>query len=68
VAQVNKVEKKGNFIKNLGTEFNKIVWPSKDQVIKKTIVVLIISLVLTVLVFGLDTIYNFVITQINYKR
>ncbi|OGO83583.1 MAG: preprotein translocase subunit SecE [Clostridiales bacterium GWD2_32_19] len=50
------------------TEFKKIVWPSRDQVIKKTIVVLIIALILTILVFGLDTIYTFVQTQINYKR
>jgi len=68
VAQVNKIGKKGNFIKNMQTEFKKIVWPSRDQVIKKTIVVLIIALILTILVFGLDTIYTFVQTQINYKR
>ncbi|HCC07461.1 MAG TPA: preprotein translocase subunit SecE [Clostridiales bacterium] len=68
MAQVNKIGKKGNFIKNMQTEFKKIVWPSRDQVIKKTIVVLIIALILTILVFGLDTIYTFVQTQINYKR
>ncbi|OGO86801.1 MAG: preprotein translocase subunit SecE [Clostridiales bacterium GWE2_32_10] len=60
MAQTNQGEKKGSFFKNFKNEFNKIVWPSKEQVIKKTIVVLIISLVLMALVYGLDTLFNLI--------
>lgn len=60
MAQTNQGEKKRSFLKNFKSEFNKIVWPSKEQVIKKTIVVLIISLVLMALVYGLDTLFNFI--------
>lgn len=67
MAQINKKENKGSFWKNFKAEFNKITWPSKDQVIKKTIVVLIISLVLMVVVFGFDTIYNLAVMQIGKR-
>ena len=48
-----------NFFGNLKKEFNQVIWPTRDEVIKKTALVLVISFVLTILIFALDTLYTY---------
>ena len=48
-----------NFFKNVKKEFNQVIWPTKDDVIKKTSVVVVISFILTLLIFALDTLYTY---------
>lgn len=48
-----------NFFKNVKKEFNQVIWPTKDDVIKKTSVVVVISFILTLLIFALDSLYTY---------
>jgi len=36
-------------------EFKKIVWPSRSETIKKTATVVVVSLIVGVIIFGMDT-------------
>ncbi len=56
------------FFNNFMTEFRKITWPTKQQVIRKTIVVLIVSIILGLIVFGFDTIYQIIMRIIMQKN
>ena len=42
----------------------KIVWPTKSQVINNTIVVIVVSLIAAVVIFGLDTVFGFIVRLI----
>lgn len=53
-----------NWFKNLKTEFTRIVWPSKDNLIKETIAVIIISVLLGGLIAVVDSIFKFLINLI----
>ena len=41
-------------------EMKKIVWPTKSQIVNNTLVVIAVSLIAAVLIFGLDTIFGLV--------
>ena len=64
-AKPKKPEKKngalkrmGRFFKDLKSEYKKIVWPSKKQVINNTLVVLAVVIVIGAFVAGLDTVLS----------
>ena len=54
-------EKSGraSFFKGLKAEFNKIVWPAKDAIMKRTVLVLVVSLALGILIGILDLIIKY---------
>ena len=60
-----KSGKISDFWKGIKTEFKKIVWPTKDDIIKQTIAVITSSVVIGVIISILDFIFkvllNFVI-------
>ena len=45
-------------------EMKKIVWPTKSQIVNNTLVVIAVSLIAAVLIFGLDTIFGLVLQLI----
>ena len=47
-------EKLKKFFKNLKSEFKKIVWPNRSQLVKQTIAVLLISLLLGAFIWLID--------------
>ena len=49
----NKPKKK-NFFKGIRQELKKITWPSREDVVKQTLVVTIITFVLAVLIAAVD--------------
>lgn len=51
----DKVRKK-SFFQGLKSEFQKIIWTDKNDLIKQTIVVIVISLILGVLITAVDSI------------
>ncbi len=60
-----------NFFKGLGkrfrdikSEMKKIVWPTKAQVINNTLVVIAVSVIAAIVIFGLDTVFGFVVRLI----
>jgi len=40
-------------------EFRKIVWPSKDDLVKQTTTVIVMSLIVGAIIFGVDQVFNF---------
>ena len=46
------------YLKGVKTEWGKITWPDKKQVISQTIIVIVVVFAFTVIVYGLDIIYK----------
>jgi len=61
----NKKNPIQQFFENLLAEFRKVIWPSKNDLIKQTIVVIIISLFMGALIFGMDALFNYLQTWIT---
>jgi preprotein translocase subunit SecE len=52
---------KGNpvsFLKEVGNELVKVAWPTRSEVIKLTMIVILVSLVIGIYVGGLDMIFT----------
>ena len=48
-------KEKGSFFKNLRLEFKKIIWPDTKDVAKKTLLIIVVTIILGVLIKLLDT-------------
>jgi preprotein translocase, secE subunit len=48
------VKEKPDFFKGVKAEYNKIIWPNKDDLIKQTIAVITVSLILGLLIVSMD--------------
>lgn len=58
-----KDSNKGSFFNDHKAEFKKIVWPSRQDLVKQTVTVIIVSLLVGAIIFGMDSIYNIAYTQ-----
>lgn len=60
-----KDENKGpGFFAKHKAEFKKIKWPTREDLIKETVVVIIISLAVGAIIFGMDTVFKFGFTKL----
>ncbi|MCR5407401.1 MAG: preprotein translocase subunit SecE [Lachnospiraceae bacterium] len=50
----NAAKKSGSWFKGVKAEFNKIIWPNRDEVTRQTIAVVLVSFVVGVLIAVLD--------------
>ena len=57
MADTNTKESKPGFFKTVGIEFKKIVWPSRESVLKQSVAVTVIAIVVGILI----TIFDFLI-------
>ena len=57
MADTNKKESKPGFFKNVKVEFKKIIWPTKEDVLRQSVAVTVISIVIGILV----TVFDFLI-------
>lgn len=48
------VSKKNSFFKGLKAEFNKVIWPDKETVLKQSTAVVVVSVILGVVISLLD--------------
>ena len=55
---LNKIKE---YLKNVYYEMRKVTWPTRSEVINSTIVVVIISLIVAVIIFALDTVFTTVL-------
>lgn len=55
-------KKKTGFFKGIKNEFKKITWPTKNEVFKSTLVVIVALIGMSILVKLLDTIFRFVLS------
>ena len=58
-----KAQKKSvvKYFKDARSEFKKVVWPSRKQVINNTVVVLVSMVVSGLAIWGVDTLFMFLI-------
>ncbi|MDD3367415.1 MAG: preprotein translocase subunit SecE [Lachnospiraceae bacterium] len=54
MANSSKKTAKPNFWKGVKAEFKKIIWPDKDQLVKQSVAVLVVSLVTGAIIAVLD--------------
>ncbi len=61
MANASKTEKpkKKSFFRGVKQEFKKITWPSKNDVVKQTVVVTVSVLLLSLLIAGVDALAKF---------
>lgn len=59
----------GDFVKAHIAEFKRIIWPTKETVIKETIVVIVLSLIVGIFIIALDLAftegYNALLTMVG---
>ena len=71
MAVANKTEKepRENAIvrtfREVRSEMKKVVWPTREETIRLTIVVIAISVVISVILFAADTVFQYLILQLQ---
>jgi preprotein translocase subunit SecE len=63
----NKTQKSGlsSFITGVKAEFNKIIWPSREDIIKQTTAVVVISVIVGALIAVFDYGFGYLINLIT---
>jgi preprotein translocase subunit SecE len=56
---------KSNFFKSVKTEFKKVVWPDKEDLLKQSVAVLCVSVVLGLIITFMDTLIQYGINFIT---
>ena len=47
----------GNFIKEVVAELKKVTWPTREETIKLTVIVIVISILVGAFIGGLDSLF-----------
>ena len=55
----------GNFLRDVKSELKKVTWPSKNEVVSTTIVVIAATIFFGFYLFFMDVIFSWAITQIK---
>lgn len=55
----------GSYLREVRGEMKKVTWPSKNDMIKTTIAVIVISLFFGIYLFGVDFIFSHIFRQIG---
>ena len=58
------MEKVKKFLKEVNAELRKVTWPTKDELIGSTIVVVVVSMVVAIFIGIVDRILTFVVQAI----
>jgi preprotein translocase subunit SecE len=61
----NIFKRMGAYLRDVRGEMKKVTWPSKDDMIKTTIAVIVISLFFGIYLFGVDFIFARIFKQIG---
>ncbi|MCX6638886.1 MAG: preprotein translocase subunit SecE [bacterium] len=48
-------QKISNYLKDVQVEMGKVSWPTRPELYESTIIVIILSLILALFIFGIDT-------------
>ena len=55
---------KGNATKSMKAELKKVVWPTKEQVVKNTTMVIALVVIVAAVVLGIDLVVRFLDTNL----
>ncbi len=66
-ADAKKDNKLAKFLRGTKSELKKIVWPTWEQVMKNTVVVLVVVIAVALIIAGLDLLFNRTLIQLITK-
>lgn len=66
-ADAKKDNKLAKFLRGTKSELKKIVWPTWEQVVKNTVVVLVVVIAVALIIAGLDLLFNRTLIQLITK-
>jgi len=55
------IQKVTNYVGEVRQEISKVSWPSKEELYGSTLVVLVLCLILSIFIFGVDSLLNFLL-------
>lgn len=58
------MDKIKEFIEDVRKEMKKVSWPSQDELVDYTIVVVIFTIILSAFIFGIDQVYSTILEAI----
>ncbi len=64
MAVVDKVKSTRTFIEESWTELQKVTWPDRDQLQNATLVVIAFTIVISLVIWGMDSVIRFLLAQI----
>ena len=64
MSESEKASKPG-FFKNLKSEFKKCTWPKKEDLVKQSALVIVVSVVLGVVIAGIDWVIRYGLQMLN---
>lgn len=56
------------FFKNTRTEIYKIIWPTKEEIFQTILLVIIFVSIMSLIIWGIDTLFMFLISKIFYNN
>ena len=58
----------GKSIKGTKSEFKKVVWPTKSQLLNNTLIVIAALIIIGLVIFGLDTLFTWIAGKFLLRR
>ncbi|MEX1062774.1 MAG: preprotein translocase subunit SecE [Balneolaceae bacterium] len=52
------------FIEGVQNEFKKVTWPTQQELIDNTVIVVVFTIVISVFIFGVDQVYSTILDVI----
>jgi len=62
---VKKTRKLGNYFKEVKIELKKVSWPSKNEIISSTVIVLFLTVIFSVFIGGFDYLFTIILKLIS---
>jgi preprotein translocase subunit SecE len=53
-----------NFFNDVGKEMSKVTWPSREELVESTKIVILVSLIISVFTWGIDTVLSEILKAI----
>ena len=63
----NRLENTKNYFKGVKTEWNKITWPDRQQILVQTVAVFFVVFVFTVIVYLMDIVFKYSLDLITNR-
>lgn len=57
------ITKPFQYVKEAQVEIKKVTWPSRRQSLQYTAIVILVSVIATIILGGLDVLFNYILTQ-----
>jgi preprotein translocase subunit SecE len=64
IAQTTRGREFFSFLREADVERRKVVWPTRNETVQTTLVVLVITVIVSILLFIMDTIFGWVVRQL----